>query len=342
VESTGRKHTGVQANTFRPAWWLPGAHAQTIAGRLLRRPRPLPLRRERIELPDGDFVDLDFAPSAADAAPLVLLLHGLEGSARRGYAYLTYAALARRGLSAVGLNFRSCSGEPNRQPRFYHSGDTEDLRYVLHHLRRTGRPVSGAIGFSLGGNVLLKFLGEEEERGPDVLHAAVAVSVPYDLSAGADALAATVMGRFYTGVFLKSLIPKVEAIANRAKVDHERIRAAVTFRDFDDAATAPLHGFRDAADYYARSSSAAFLEKIRVPALLVHSEDDPFLPGERLPREAITRNPCLQTAFVPRGGHVGFIGGSPWAPVWWAESRAAAFLADTFVADRLDASRADG
>ena len=149
---------------FQPASWLPGPHGQTIAGRLLRRPGMPRFERVRLDTPDGDFLDLDFPPAPNQDAPLVLLLHGLEGSARRAYAINTYVELARRGIAAVGLNFRSCSGEPNRLPRFYHSGDTDDLRLVIAYLtmRFPGRKL-GVIGFSLGGNALLKYLGEEGE-----------------------------------------------------------------------------------------------------------------------------------------------------------------------------------
>jgi len=319
---------GWTATPYRGAWWLPGPHAQTIAGRLLRRPKSPAFRRERVDLPDGDFIDLDWAPGGDPASPLVLLLHGLEGSARRGYAIHTYDQLAKRGLRAVGFNFRSCSGEPNRTARFYHSGETEDLRYLLGLLAGRGSPVSAAVGFSLGGNVLLKYLGEEGSKAA-TLRAAVAVSVPYDLAAGADILEQTQMGRFYTSRFVTSLVTKAVAkqalLANRCDLD--RIRRARTFREFDDAATAPIHGFDSAADYYACSSSAGFLERIRVPTLLIHSRDDPFLPAGALPRSAVEANPYLHSAFTAKGGHVGFITGQPWAPRFWAEETAARFVA---------------
>ena len=319
-----------RATPYRSAWWLPGPHAQTIAGRLLRRPKLPPFERERIDTPDGDFVDLDWPQLGVPAeAPLVLLLHGLEGSARRGYAVHAYRALARRGIAAVGLNFRSCSGEPNRTARFYHSGDTDDIRHVLAVLHaRAPKRRMGALGFSLGGNALLKYLGEEGEAARGWLAAAVAVSVPYDLGAGADALERTRMGRFYTGIFIKSLLAKAELkgtlLADRC--DLARVRRARSFREFDDAATAPIHGFASAADYYARSSSAAFLEHIRVPTLLIHAADDPFLPDDALPYTAARANPRLDMVVVPSGGHVGFVTGTPWAPGFWAENEAARFL----------------
>jgi predicted alpha/beta-fold hydrolase len=287
-----------------------------------------PLSRERLDTPDGDFIDLDFTPEPRPRAPLVLLLHGLEGSSRRGYALITYDALVRRGLRGIGMNFRSCSGEPNRTARFYHSGETGDLRLVLEHLhaRFPGVPL-GAIGFSLGGNVLLKYLGEEGDAA--LVRAAVAISVPYDLAAGARALERTRMGRFYTKIFLESLVAKAEMKAALLgdRCDLERIRRARTFWEFDDAATAPLHGFAGADDYYARSSSAGFLERIRVPTLLLHARDDPFLPAAALPLDVIARNPHLRAVITERGGHVGFLMGPPWARCYWAEETAASFHA---------------
>jgi predicted alpha/beta-fold hydrolase len=326
--------TGVSDASFDAPWWLRGRHAQTVAGRLLRGRTRVELTRERIDTPDGDFLDLDFTKAPRPDAPVVLLLHGLEGSARRGYALNTYAALARLGVRGVGLNFRSCSGEANRMARMYHSGETEDLRHVLDLLRaRFGDVPRGAIGFSLGGNALLKYLGEEGAAARERVSAAVAVSVPYDLGAGALALEESVMGRFYTRIFLRTLVEKAEAKADvlAERCDMDRIRRARTFREFDDAATAPIHGFAGADDYYARSSSAGFLARIRVPTLLIHAEDDPFLPADALPHGAIGENPCLTTAFTPRGGHVGFVGGTPWSPRFWAEERGARFLAGRLV-----------
>ena len=331
-----RRGPAFEPRAFRPARWLPGAHAQSVAGRLLRRPGGMTLRRERVELPDGDFLDLDFTPSAQDAAPVVLLLHGLEGSSRRGYAFNAYRELEQRGMGVVGLNFRGCSGEPNRLPRSYHSGDTGDLRFVLDHLRdRFPSSPFGLVGFSLGGNVLLKFLGEQGDDLAAGMRAAVAISVPFDLAACADALAATPMGRFYTRHFIKALTAKLEAKSGvlDGHVDRTRAREARTFRAFDDAVTAPLHGFADAADYYMKSSSMHYLEGIRVPTLLLQAEDDPFLPPDALPRARIASNPWLLPAFTRHGGHVGFIEGPPWRRRYWVEEQAARFLAGRF---RLD------
>ena len=295
---------------------------------MLRRPRPPAFERVRLNTADGDFLDLDLPPAPHGDAPLVVLFHGLEGSARRGYAINTYNELYARGIAAVGVNFRSCSGEVNRAARFYHSGETDDIRFVLDHLteRFAGRRL-GAVGFSLGGNALLKYLGEEGDAAR--VACAVAVSVPFDLGAGARLLEQSAAGRFYSRIFIKSLLLKAEAKATllAERCDLERVRRARTFYEFDDAATAPLHGFAGADDYYARSSSNQFVARIRRPTLLMHALDDPFLPPGSIPRAAIASNPCLTAVITAKGGHVGFIGGSPWAPTFWAEQQAARFLA---------------
>lgn len=318
--------------SFTPAWWLPGPHAQTIGARVLRSRRGVRLRRERLDTPDGDFLDLDFAEVAgvdSGTAPMVLVLHGLEGSADSKYALETYRALARTGVASVGLNFRSCGGEINRAPRLYHSGETGDLALVLDHLGdRFPRRALGAVGFSLGGNVLLKYLGEQGRRAQGRLGAAVAISVPFDLSAGADYLE-----RGFARVYRRRLVRQLQGkiAAKRAMldglIDLGRARAARTFREFDDAATAPLHGFTGVEDYYRRSSSARFLGEVAVPTLLIHSRDDPFLPPDAVPDAATRANPHLTAAFTERGGHVGFVAGSIGAPVFWAEQVAAEFLA---------------
>lgn len=323
---------------FRPAWWLPGPHAQTIGGRYVRPPHGVHYRRERVETPDGDFLDLDFAtvdgaPPAGDDGPLCLVIHGLEGSASSSYVLETCRALAERGIRAVGMNFRSCSGELNRTARFYHAGDTADLGFVLDLLaaRFPSATLLGA-GFSLGANQLLKYLGERGEASR--IRAAVAVSVPYDLGRGADKLWASFMGRVYTRHFVGRLVGKYrrkrEATGGRLpspELDADRILRSRSFREFDDALTARLHGFRDADDYYTTSSSAGFLHAIRVPTLLVQALDDPFVDESALPLAAIDANPVLQKAFVPHGGHVGFIAGPPHRPWFWAEREAARFLA---------------
>jgi predicted alpha/beta-fold hydrolase len=322
---------------FHPAWWLPGAHAQTIAGRYIRPPHGVHYRRERVDTPDGDFLDLDFAtvdgaPAAGNDAPLCVAVHGLEGSAQSSYVLETSRALAEHGIRTVAMNFRSCSGEPNRTARFYHAGETGDLGFLLDLLAaRFPRATLLGAGFSLGANVLLKYLGEQGEASR--IRAATAISIPFDLGRGSDKLAASFMGRVYTRHFVRRLVVKYRlkraagVRLDGVELDERRMRRWSSFRDFDDALTARLHGFADADDYYTRSSSGGYLHGIRVPALLVHALDDPFVDERAIPHQVIDANPHLHTAFVPRGGHVGFIEGPPHAPRFWAEREAARFLA---------------
>jgi len=326
---------------FIPAFGLANRHAQTIAARYLRSALGVALRRERIETPDGDFLDLDWAhvpgtpaaPAAAATLALCIVLHGLEGSAGSLYALETYRQLARRGVAAVGMNFRSCSGEINRTARMYHSGETEDLRFVARLLReRFPERTIVAIGFSLGGNVLVKYLGEEGQggrvAGAQIVARAAVVSVPYDLTAGA-AYTEHGMARMYVRRLLYTLKAKLrqKVALLDGHIDLPGALAARTFREFDDAATAPLHGFADADDYYRRSSSGPFLPAVSIPLRLIHAADDPFLPPTAMPVAAVRANPWLDAAFVDRGGHVGFMAGSLRRPAFWAEARAAEWVA---------------
>jgi predicted alpha/beta-fold hydrolase len=322
------------ARPFRPARWLANPHAQTVAGRYLRRRTGVHYRRERLETPDGDFLDLDFASvrgvEVPAGAPLVLVVHGLEGSSRSSYVLETCRALALEGMGAVAINFRTCGGEMNRTARFYHAGETSDLAFVLDLLaaRFLGVPL-GAVGFSLGANVLLKYLGERGDAARRCLRAAAAVSVPFDLHAGEVTLQGSRMGRLYVRALLRTLQKKVRAKAHLVgdRLDAARALAATSFREFDDAGTAPLHGFRDVDHYYGTSSSGPFLPHVRLPTLLVHSLDDPFQPATAIPHGAVSANPWLNGVFPAQGGHVGFIAGPPWAPEFWAEREAARFLA---------------
>jgi predicted alpha/beta-fold hydrolase len=297
---------------------------------VLRSKRGLAFRRQRWTTPDGDFLDLDFVGgSGLRGDVLVVVLHGLEGSARSGYAMEIYRRLLDHGLAAVGLNFRSCSGELNRGQRLYHSGETSDLRWVLHRLHRD-RPDRrlAAVGVSLGGNVLLKHLGER--GGAAGLETAAAWSVPFDLAAGARFME-TGIARHYVTRLLATLKAKVRAREGEIgrRIDVDRALRARTFWEFDDAATAPLHGFDDADHYYRRSSSAGFIGSITTPTLIVHSRDDPFLPAAAIPEAAIRANPVITPVLTDHGGHVGFVSGAaPWRPRFWAEDLIARWLAE--------------
>lgn len=298
---------------------------------------PLPAyRRQRLDTPDGDFLDLDWVeaqhpaqpPSATDASgtsqcplsaatdnknepPLVVLFHGLEGSSASHYARALMQAVAAQGWQGMVVHFRGCSGEPNRLPRAYHSGDSAEIGWVLQQLRSTHRQIF-AVGVSLGGNALLKWLGEAGASAGEYIRSAVAVSVPYDLAAADTALSSDV-GLLYARHFLRSLVPHTLAKAQRFPghpgLDRlDAIRTARTLRQFDDAVTAPLHGFANAADYYARSSSSQYLSAIALPTLLLHAHNDPFLPVAAIPDPKHLPS-CVKLELSRHGGHVGFVSG---------------------------------
>ena len=296
-------------------------------GPLFRR-SAIALRRERVATRDGDFVDLDWLVAAPAGAPLLLVLHGLEGSCRSHYVQGLLAHGRREGWDGVVLNFRSCSGEPNRLPRFYHSGDTDDLDEIVRLLRTRspGRAIL-AVGVSLGGNVLLKWLGEQADAAPPELAAAVGISVPFDLERCARALDRGFQKWVYTANFMRTFKQKVRAKARRhgAFVDLEAVRRARTFAAYDRVVTAPLHGFADEMDYWRRASCGPYLARVRVPTLLVSAVDDPFVPPAALPDPArLPANVALE--ITERGGHVGFVEGPPWRVTSWAERRAVEFL----------------
>lgn len=329
---------------FRPAGWLPGPHAQTVWGRLTRSRRLVPMRREALTTSDGDELLVDHVDGPA-GSPRVIVLHGLEGSSNSVYAQGLLFEVRRRDWRGAAMNFRSCARDPsdltrmlpNRRPRMYHSGETGDLDFLIRTLAArepTELAPLFAIGVSLGGNVLLKWLGE---RGREAkLDAAVAISTPYDLAASARHLDTTV-GRAYTQRFLSTLKEKARDVARRfpeaaARIDLPRTLASRTFREFDDAANAPLHGFADADDYYRKSSSLGYLGRIARPTLCLSSEDDPFLPREALARARAaafsSASGSLEFRVTSRGGHIGFVAGSmPWRPSYWAEAFAVEWLA---------------
>jgi uncharacterized protein len=316
-----------------PAWWIRGGHAQTLWGKFFRPRRPLPTRLERWETPDGDFVELHRFDAPA-GSPRLLFLHGLEGTIRSHYVSGFFAEARRRGWAADLLLFRGCGDEPNRASRFYHSGETTDLAFVLERLETEtpDRPILLA-GVSLGGNVLLKYLGERERRLSPQIRGAAAVSVPFDLEKGARYISEG-FSRIYDRHFLRTLRRKALAKLDRYPdlFNSAELERARSIYEFDDAVTAPVHGFENAHDYYTRSSSLGFLERIRRPTLLLSAVDDPFLPSSVLDevRAIAKNNRALTVEFPKRGGHVGFIGGRvPWRPIYYAEARVCEFLSHT-------------
>ncbi|GAB3627470.1 alpha/beta fold family hydrolase [Pandoraea terrae] len=331
---------GFTAQDYRAPHWLPDGHSQTIYPALFGRRPHVEFRREIWDTPDGDVIDVDWtvappsstpgasAPSghasasdvaAALEAPLVVLFHGLEGSSGSHYARALMHAVTARGWRGVIPHFRGCGGTPNRAPRFYHSGDSAEADWVLRRLRaQTAGPILAA-GVSLGGNVLLRWLGEHREDAASVVSAACAVSAPVDLRAGGRALSRG-FNMIYTRNFLATLKRKSLAKLDQFPdlFDRKAMLAARDLRDFDDVVTAPLHGFDDAVDYYTRASSKPILPAIAVPTLMLNARNDPFMPAGALPgpRDVGRHITLLQ----PRhGGHVGFMtapfpGGMTWMP----------------------------
>jgi len=290
---------------FDSPWWLPGGHLQTIVPSLLAPPR-VPLRRERWDTPDGDFIDVDFCGDPAAAQQLVLF-HGLEGGSDSHYARAVAAHAVKLGWRLAIPHFRGCSGAPNRRPRAYHSGDSEEIDWVL---RRFGVPLH-AIGVSLGGNALLKWLGERGAEALSVVRRAATVSAPIDLSAAGNALDRGLNRLVYTRHFLSTLKPKSLAKLELFPgiYDAAKVRAARSFREFDGCVTAPLHGFRDADHYWTSSSSGPYLQHIRVPTLLLNARNDPFLPEQALLAAARKVAQCVVLEFPRTGGHAGFLAG---------------------------------
>jgi predicted alpha/beta-fold hydrolase len=298
----------LKSSYVAPAW-LPGGHLQTIVASL-RPPPPVPLARERWDTPDGDFIDVDFAGDTGAARRVVLFL-GLEGGSDSHYARSFCAHAARAGLQVVMPHWRGCSGELNRRPRAYHSGDSAEVDWILRKLQHPG-DAPYAVGISLGGNVLLKWLGETGDEAKRLVRRAASVSAPLDVGAAGRALDRGLNRLLYTRMFLSTLKPKslkkLEAFPGL--FDGVRTARARTFREFDDAVTAPLHGFRDVDHYWSAASSAPYLAGIRVPTLLLNARNDPFLPEQDLLAAARNPSPSLLLEFPRTGGHVGFLSGA--------------------------------
>lgn len=319
-------------SSFRPAWWLPGPHLPTVFGKLVRRIPPAHQRIERWATPDGDTLSVARLDPARPDAPILTIFHGLEGTVHSNYAQGLMHQARERGWGAALLVWRSCDGRVPAVPRMYHSGETSDADFFFRRLAAQ-HPESPllATGISLGGNVLLKWLGEQGSSAPASLRAAAAVSTPFDLGAGSRHLEQG-FSRAYVWHFVRNLKRKARAaleVHPGLPVDRARLEASRSFWDFDDCFTAPVHGFRDAEDYYTRSSSLPYLRNIQVPALLYSAVDDPFLPATVLDevRRVAASSPNLRLEFTPRGGHVGWVSGNPLSPVYHMEAHVASWLA---------------
>lgn len=295
-------------------WWLPDAHSQTIAAARLAGKPGVEYHRVRWDSPDHDFIDLDFTEPVDQHHrfdTLWVLFHGLEGSSESHYCLAMMSRAKQEGALGVVVHFRGCSGELNWQPRAYHSGDSAELDWVLPRLRKELPNVTDmhVTGVSLGGNVLLKWLGEQGQNAAKWVTSAVAVSAPVNLKAGAVSLAKG-FNMLYTRMFLSTLIPKaIKKIKQYPDLGNDsHIAACRNFFEFDDRVTAPWHGFDSALDYYAKSSALYFLGGISVPTLLLHALNDPFMPGQYLP-EPMTLPSQVRCLYTREGGHVGFATG---------------------------------
>lgn len=308
----------------RPPFYLFNRHLQTIVPSLFRRVSHLPYRRERILLADGDFLDLDWSQVQGQA--LAIISHGLEGSSDRPYIRGMVRALNRAGIDALAWNYRSCSGESNKALRSYHMGATDDLQQVVAHALQQPYQTIYLVGFSAGGNITLKYLGEDPDSLPRQVKKAAVFSVPCDLQGCSDTLSRP-ENRIYLRRFLKSLKKKLELKARDypGDLDLKGYELLQSFPAFDDRYTAPLHGFKDARDYYTRCSSRQFLSAIRIPTLLVNAENDPFLSPDCFPVSEADANPNLYLEMPRSGGHVGFTQ-SFWADEYYSETRAVAFF----------------
>ncbi|EMS31622.1 Hydrolase, alpha/beta fold family [Mariniradius saccharolyticus AK6] len=312
----------IKSTEYEYPKWLFNGHLQTIVPGLFRDSHPLPFERERVDTPDGDFLDLDWLRKKSQ--DLVIISHGLEGNSRRPYMSGMARHFYTNGFDVLTWNFRGCSGELNRKPIFYHSGATYDLDFVIQHAGKEYTNIF-LVGFSLGGNLTLKYLGEKRDRGPKIKKA-VAISVPLHLESSCVKIS-TGENIVYANRFLKTLKEKV---VQKAKVFPNEIPTGIlrkikTLQDFDDHYTGPLHGFRDAHDYYEQNSSLYFLENIEIPVLILNAQNDPFLSERCFPVSLGRQLDQVWMDFPRYGGHVGF---SPRKKedIYWSEKRAFEFI----------------
>jgi predicted alpha/beta-fold hydrolase len=314
--------------TYLPPFFLYGPHLETIYPALLRSVTLIPYERERILTPDDDFLDLDWLRK--DSKKVVIISHGLEGNSTRAYVKGMAKALYEKGFDVLAWNFRGCSGEINRQLRFYHSGATDDLHTVINHVINLKHYEEVfLVGFSLGGNLTLKYLGERKPSAP--IKKAVAFSVPMDLKTSCEKISRP-LNRIYSNRFLKSLKRKIRMKArHRRELDTTKLSRIRTLIDFDDAYTAPLHGFRDANDYYLQCSALGFVSRIETPTLIINTLNDPFLSAECFPSAILDNHPFVKLEILTRGGHVGFAQFNK-NGLYWSEQRTLEFLSDFYPA----------
>lgn len=328
ITSSEQKVRSLINSTYAPPWWLPGGHLQTIYAYAAAANHIIDYRRERWETPDGDFIDLDFVDSSNDSAKLLVLFHGLEGSSQSHYALSFMAEAKRQGWHGVVPHFRGCSGEANRLPRLYHSGDSLEIDWILRRLKEENPQLEiYVIGVSLGGNALLKWLGETSSAAGAIVERAATVSAPVDLNAAASVLDFGHRKAIYTRSFLDSLKPKILAkiAEHKLKIDPASVLACSTFRAIDDLYTAPIHGFKDAIDYWTRASSKPWLQYIQIPTLLINARNDPFLPSSALPHVSEVSDSVFLD-YPNSGGHVGFVRGNFPGSRDWLPRRALGFF----------------
>lgn len=326
-----RSHGRIVASDFIPSSWAKNRHIQTIWPRFIQRRLPLNYTTERVTLPDNDFIDVAFGPAPSKLTGVVAMFHGLEGSIRSHYANDMMAALSVNGWQVVMMHYRGCSGEPNKTARAYHSGETEDPSFFLDWLATRYPSVPKvAVGFSLGGNMLLKLLGENPAQ--KWLEAAVAISAPLKLAECARSINqgfSKVYQKYLLGSMKRMLRMKMEFIdyASMIQLTQDDVDAIRSFMDFDQRVTAPLHGFTDAEDYYEKCSAFHYLSAIHCPTLVLHSIDDPFMNHLVIPEEE-NLAPSVRIELSDNGGHVGFLQGPITKPTTWLHQRVHNFVSE--------------
>jgi predicted alpha/beta-fold hydrolase len=334
INSHVKAHGRIIKSEFKPAWWCTNCHVQTMYPRFFQKRIKLDYSNERFTLPDGDFVNLAWVGEIETSKGLIVLFHGLEGSIRSHYANDMAANLQQQGYSVVLMHFRGCGGETNLLPRAYHSGETQDAWHLLNWLDEKFPQVKKvAMGFSLGANMLLKMLGEKPEQAS--LQGAIVVSPPFGLARCSFSINQG-FSRLYQAFLLKSmvstLLKKMGQIdyQGQLKINQLQAKKLKSFREFDEHVTAPLHGFSGADDYYQQSGAENFMDKIQTPTLILHAKDDPFMSKGVLPSEK-DLSPSVRLELSDKGGHVGFMQGSPWQPRTWLHQRANDFISDVFL-----------